>query len=154
MVKNGELFLIDFGLATFYINDDKLHVPNTMNDCITGTPKYVSPHIHDGCRPARRDDLLSLGYIYIYMYANELPWDSVYTDVNATQYESEIHIMHSKNQQRKILKEKENIGLVCTRINTRIENYFRFCHSYDYFDKPQYISLCSLFTHDNTDVNT
>jgi serine/threonine protein kinase len=149
MVKNGELYLIDFGLATFYIGDNKLHLPNKVGDYITGTPKYVSQHIHNGCRPSRRDELLSLGYLYIYIYANELPWDSVYNDPDDDQYPSEIHIMHSKNKQRRLLKNEENMKTICERINPRIENYFRFCNSYDYFDDPQYISLCSLFIHDN-----
>ena len=149
MIKNGELYLIDFGLSIFYIDDNKLHIPNNIGDFITGTPRYISQHIHDGCRPSRRDELISIGYIYIYMYAKELPWDSVFTDPDAEQYANEIHIMHSKNIQRKILKSKENIDTICNRINTRIVHYFRFCNSYDYFDEPQYNSLCSLFIHDN-----
>ena len=87
--------------------------------------------------------------MYVYIYANELPWDSVYDDPDDDQYPSEIYLMHSKNKQRKILKNEENMKTVCERINPRIDNYFRFCNSYDYFDDPQYISLCSLFTHDN-----
>lgn len=145
MLKNGELFLIDFGLATFYINEYKIHVPNVMGEHVTGTPRFISQHIHDGCTPSRRDDLISLGYIYIYMYANELPWDSVPTDITISSHTNEIHIMHSKNIQRKELKSIDNIIDVCRRINSRIENFFRFCNSYDYEKEPMYNSLCSLF---------
>ena len=145
MVKNGELYLIDFGLATFYINDNKLHVPNVIGEFVTGTPKYISQHLHEGCTPSRRDEFISLGYLYIYMYAKELPWDSVFTDTNMSIHTNEIHIMHSKNQQRKQMKAAENIATICKRINMCIENYFRFCNAYDYFDEPMYNSLCSLF---------
>lgn len=145
MIKNGELFLIDFGLATFYINENKRHVSNVISEYVTGTPRYISQHIHDGCTPSRRDDLISLGYIYIYMFANELPWDSVTTDMTMSTHTNEIHIMHSKNIQRKQLKSIENIIHICHKINCRIENYFRFCNSYDYIDEPMYNSLCSLF---------
>jgi len=147
MLKNGELFLIDFGLATFYINDNKMHIPNATGEYVTGTPRFISQHIHDGYTPSRRDDLISLGYIYIYMFAHELPWDSVSTDISVSPHTNEIHIMHSKNIQRKDLKSPENIAIVCRQINSRIENFCRFCNSYDYASEPMYNSLCSLFVY-------
>lgn len=145
MVKNGDIFLIDFGLATFYLTEDKLHVTNVTSEHITGTPRYISHHIHTGCTPSRRDDLISLGYIYIYIYAKELPWDSVMTDITISTLTDESHIMHSKNQQRMILKTHDQLIPVCKQINECIENYFILCNAYDYVDDPHYNSLCSLF---------
>ena len=75
MVKEGELFLIDFGFSTFYIRDEKEHIPYSNNENIIGTPKFVSVHIHDGCEPSRRDDLISIGYIYLFLLYETLPWE-------------------------------------------------------------------------------
>jgi len=149
MIKQGELFLIDFGLATFYLNEEQIHLPNTIGEHITGTPKYVSHFIHNGCTPSRRDDLISLGYIYIYLYAQELPWDSLPSTNDNELYPSELYILHSKNILRKNMKDIENITTTCTLINQHILHFFLFCNKYEYFETPNYVSLSSLFSKDN-----
>jgi serine/threonine protein kinase len=145
MVKDGELFLIDFGLATFYLNEDKHHIPNTIGEHITGTPKYVSHFIHDGYTPSRRDDLISLGYMYIYLHSQQLPWDSL-PCTNDTQYPSELFILHPTNILRKNLKGIENLTNTCNEINQYILSFFTFCNNYEYYDTPNYASLYSLFS--------
>lgn len=145
MVKDGELFLIDFGLATFYLNEDKHHIPNTIGEHITGTPKYVSHFIHDGYTPSRRDDLISLGYMYIYLHSQQLPWDSL-PSTNDTQYPSELFILHPTNILRKNLKGIENLTNTCNEINQYILSFFTFCNNYEYYDTPNYASLYSLFS--------
>jgi surface protein len=62
MLHNDQIFLIDFGFSTFYINENKKHQTNLISNNIIGTPKYISINIHDGNTPSRRDDLISLGY--------------------------------------------------------------------------------------------
>jgi serine/threonine protein kinase len=145
MVKDGELFLIDFGLATFYLNEDKHHIPNIIGEHITGTPKYVSHFIHDGYTPSRRDDLISLGYMYIYLHSQQLPWDSL-PSTNDTQYPSELFILHPTNILRKNLKGIENLTNTCSEINQYIQCFFTFCNNYEYYDTPNYASLYSLFS--------
>lgn len=145
MVKDGELFLIDFGLATFYLNEDKHHIHNTIGEHITGTPKYVSHFIHDGYTPSRRDDLISLGYMYIYLHSQQLPWDSL-PSTNDTQYPSELFILHPTNILRKNLKGIENLTNTCNEINQYILSFFTFCNNYEYYDTPNYASLYSLFS--------
>lgn len=145
MVKNGELFLIDFGLAMFWVNDDHIHISNSSSEQIVGTPKYISPNIHEGSTPSRRDDIISLGYIYIYLFAQELPWDSVYTDTENEIYNNEIHILHSKNKQRRTLKSIEQILPICENINKDIATFFHICYKIDFHETPPYNSLCSIF---------
>jgi len=145
MIKNGELFLIDFGLATFWVNDEQIHISNSTSQEIIGTPKYISINIHQGWTPSRRDDIISLGYIYIYLFAQELPWDSVYTDTENEIYNSEIHILHSKNKQRTTLKSLEHILPVCENINKDIDTFFQISYKIDFHETPPYNSLCSIF---------
>jgi serine/threonine protein kinase len=145
MIKNGELFLIDFGLATFWVNDEQIHISNSTRQEIIGTPKYISPNIHQGWTPSRRDDIISLGYIYIYLFAQELPWDSVYTDTENEIYNNEIHILHSKNIQRRTLKSLEHILPVCENINKDIDTFFQISYKIDFHETPPYNSLCSVF---------
>lgn len=78
MMKMGELYLIDFGFATYYVDQDFQHVEyKDGKEHVLGTPKYMSYYIHDGVEPYRRDDLISLGYLYLEMAAfpEKLPWE-------------------------------------------------------------------------------
>ena len=71
-----KLFLIDFGMSRTYIDDKtNAHRSNKMRTTgIIGTPRYVSIHVHDGCEPSRRDDLISIMYVLIYLVKGRLPW--------------------------------------------------------------------------------
>jgi casein kinase 1 len=84
MVKNRELVLIDFGMATFYVDQNLQHItePETLKQHLLGTQKYISINIHYGKEYTRRDDLISVGYLYLFL-CNWLFWDRVYisTDV-------------------------------------------------------------------------
>jgi serine/threonine protein kinase len=142
MYRNGELFLIDFGLSTFYLVENKGSV---QNEHITGTPKYISYFIHDGCSPSRRDDLISLGYIYLWLCFGELPWENVTAPVKEGRGEllDECHILHPKNQERKRLKGLNELHWTSKPI------YDYLCYTYALDSsghEPHYEALCQLFT--------
>jgi serine/threonine protein kinase len=70
MIKNGDIYLIDFGLATFYLDQYSQHREDNDTEKIgtmVGTAKYASLNIHQGHRYSRRDDIISLIYMYDYM---------------------------------------------------------------------------------------
>ena len=58
-----EWFLIDFGLATSYLDDSHEHIKEVEKTQIVGSPTYVSWFVHGGRDVVRRDDFLSLIYI-------------------------------------------------------------------------------------------
>jgi len=145
MIKNGEIFLIDFGLASYYITDEQIHISNKIGEHIIGTPKYISTNIHNGYTPSRRDDIISLGYIFIFLFNNELPWDNITLNDEELLYPNPTHILNSFNVRRKNLKSIENLIHICENINTSIVNYFKITYNIDYHITPPYNSLCSLF---------
>ena len=59
-----EWHLIDFGLATTYIRSDQTHVEDIMKESIVGSPNYVSYFVHLGKECVRRDDFISLIYVF------------------------------------------------------------------------------------------
>lgn len=72
MIKNGEIYLIDFGLSTFYLDENGEPIEDYIDSVgiigtMIGTLKYASLNIHEGHRYSRRDDLISLAYIYEYL---------------------------------------------------------------------------------------
>lgn len=78
MMKHGQVYLIDFGLSTFFVDGDNgEHVPiNTEpKQDLVGSPLYASIHVHRGYKASRRDDCIQLGYIWLYMaMGGNLPW--------------------------------------------------------------------------------
>ena len=159
MMKGQDLYLIDFGLATIYVDTNKKHVL-AKNDktTILGTPKFVSPNVHNGQDPSRRDDLISVGYIYLYLLCGEeLPWQNIQLTAGSNNYENcdqingqnakyyENHILHPKNVERKRLKSWTSI-MEFLDYNTTISNedknhfkkYMDHLYGLKYDEKPNY----------------
>jgi serine/threonine protein kinase len=76
--------LIDFGLATTYLDEYNKHVSEneTKKETLIGSPNWISLYIHEGKEPTRRDDYISLVYIFMDLCLqtttteteNGLPW--------------------------------------------------------------------------------
>ena len=151
MVKNGDIFLVDFGLATFYINEIGVHKSKELQENITGTPKYVSYFNHDGEPISRRDDLISLGYLYLYLHNGKLSWENpvILETENAIEY-PEISIFHPKNQYRKSCKSWENLYSAMNEMSEineliHIHTYLKYCYEMKYEENPNYYLMKKLF---------
>jgi len=146
MLKCGVLYLIDFGLSTFYVNDCGEHIPIKENKTdIIGSSKYSSIHIHDGIEPSRRDDLISLGYMYIYLLLGKLPWDIIPSEQTDEPFD-EIDIRHYKNKQRRRMKAMDHLTALFSNSGSPILHFFDYCYSLSYEERPKYKRLMQLFT--------
>ena len=58
------LYLIDLGFCKKYKTATR-HIPIAYNKSIIGTPHFVSEHILNGIQASRRDDLISIFYIFM-----------------------------------------------------------------------------------------
>jgi len=151
MIHNQDLILIDFGLATIFVDEDKQLIPQ-KNDktVIMGTPKFVSIHCHEGIEPSRRDDLISVGYIWLMMLSlsiegNDigLPWETrclVETDNAQNSVFSGNHILHEQNQQRKTLKSWTFLESFCEKLgeNHLLGPILKMLYDLNIEDVPQY----------------
>ena len=131
----NEWYLIDFGFATFSLTGTStadFSNENITREHIIGTPNYISTNIHNGFSPTARDDLISLGYIFLEIglslairslavrslaigslaigslaIRERLPWSRTVLFPNETSTEyTECHILHIQNQYKKKYKEK------------------------------------------------
>ena len=81
--KFSTIYIIDFGLSKRF-KDKKTgeHIPYKENKGLIGTARYVSLNTHLGIgdllfiflEQSRRDDMESLGYLWLYCLKGSLPW--------------------------------------------------------------------------------
>jgi serine/threonine protein kinase len=101
--SNGKWVLIDFGFSIFVSDEDALR-KREKREYIIGTPNYISIRVHQGFSPGKKDDMVSLGYIFLELCLNgRLPWTDV-MNVPETTYPNH-HILHPANQFRQHMKE-------------------------------------------------
>lgn len=144
MIRNDTPYLIDFGLATIYIDEHGKHLPQKGVDThILGTPKFVSMHIHVGIDGIRRDDLLSLCYVYTYITNNcHIFWDSVQEDTYNSHTYDIGHILHPNNQQ---ILTKKNMFHNTSHELTQIDSLYEYLYNLNYSDTPHYQMIQDTF---------
>jgi serine/threonine protein kinase len=146
MIHNDELILIDFGLASFYVDSDERHIPpaNPKKTHIIGTPKYVSWNVHCGEEYSRRDDLMSVVYIGLFLlYGSANLW----TDVPGFySVEEKTAISHPKNQWFKQQKTANNVKhMFINRNCTPLAMFAEEVYSLSFQERPSYTQLLRIF---------
>lgn len=128
-----KLHIIDFGLSKKY-RDIKTfqHIPYKENKTLIGTARYVSINTHLGIEQSRRDDLESIGYLFIYFLKGRLPWQ-------------ERKAKFSTNQ--KIMEKKMAIPIeyLCLGLPQEFANYLHYCRSLRFEDRPDYSNIRKTF---------
>jgi len=155
MFKGDVLHLIDFGLAS--VLDDKDHRKDNISDSpdsesvakefFNGTPKYASFYIHSGLKASRRDDLISTGYIYMYLSCGRrLPWENIpyHREKEESCLYPQNHLLHYKNEERKHRKSWDKIQQYCNIIGSEILEYMSIVYSLKDTDIPNYSKLMSI----------
>eukprot|EP00918_Siedleckia_nematoides_P040447 GHVU01087786.1.p1 GENE.GHVU01087786.1~~GHVU01087786.1.p1 ORF type:complete len:479 (+),score=32.51 GHVU01087786.1:41-1477(+) len=134
--KKGNLvYIIDFGLAKKY-RDPRTHqhIPYRENKNLTGTARYASINTHLGIEQSRRDDMESLGYVFMYFLRGSLPWQGLKAATKRQKYE--------RISDKKMSTPIEEL---CKGFPTEFATYLNFCRSQRFDDKPDYSYLRQLF---------
>jgi serine/threonine protein kinase len=118
------IYIIDFGFCKSYIKDNK-HIPQKKIHNLIGSLNYASINSHKLIELSRRDDLESLGYMLLYFYLGELPWEN------------------EKNKE-KIMYVKQNIVKNIKLPNVFI-NYMKYIWSLEFDENPNYTNIINNF---------
>ena len=128
------VYLIDFGLAKKYRSMSTLiQYPLTLKKKFTGTARYASINALKGYEHSRRDELESLGYIFIYFLKGKLPWQN-------------IKVKDKEEKFKKILQKKLEISSneLCLGIPREFEIFLEYVKNLKYDEKPDYNMLKDL----------
>eukprot|EP00465_Bigelowiella_longifila_P011132 CAMPEP_0185258786 /NCGR_PEP_ID=MMETSP1359-20130426/7657_1 /TAXON_ID=552665 /ORGANISM="Bigelowiella longifila, Strain CCMP242" /LENGTH=348 /DNA_ID=CAMNT_0027844421 /DNA_START=95 /DNA_END=1141 /DNA_ORIENTATION=+ len=133
--KSSLIHVIDFGLAMKYRHHKThQHIEYTNDKNLTGTARYASINAHVGVQQSRRDDMESLGYIFIYFMKGALPWQGLTANAKEDKY-------------KLIGKKKENISVedLCQDLPPAFGKYLNYCRQLGFKAQPDYAYLKRLF---------
>lgn len=139
LTAEGRLVLVDFGLATFYVDgrtgDHIREDPEPASE-IVGSPMYASLNVHLGIRHSRRDDCIQAGYIALYMgLQGQLPWENVFAEYACQRaMGNTTPFIHSPTN-RTLYFSKKNIQ--CD--DKTWTHFMKRCYQRKYSEEPDYV---------------
>lgn len=129
------VYIIDFGLAKKFMScSKKEHIKFKENKLLTGTARYASVNTHRGYEQSRRDDLESLGYVFVYLLKGVLPWQNL-----------KAKDLNEKYEKIKEKKMETGVEEVCEGCPAEFSQYLEYVKGLGFEDEPDYNYLRSLF---------
>ena len=130
--NTNTIYLIDFGLSKrFKDNKTNQHIPYKEGRPFIGTARYASANAHLGLEQSRRDDLISIGYILIYLLKGILPWQG----------------FKGKDKMVKLVQKKIQTpnDVLCSGLPNEFLHYLNYCKNLKFEERPDYDFLKGLF---------
>jgi casein kinase 1 len=129
------VFLVDYGMAKLYRDPKtKKHIPYRERRSLSGTARYMSINTHLGREQSRRDDLESLGHVFMYFLRGSLPWQGLKAATNKQKYE-------------KIGEKKQSTAIkdLCAGFPEEFGIYLQYVRKLGFEETPDYDFLRELF---------
>jgi casein kinase 1 len=101
-----KIFMIDFGLSTRYVDDNNNHVEMECNVPYEGTLAFATRNAIMGVTRSRRDDIISLSYVLIYLLDSKIPWYWHYNEENAIEEKRKMKLYKINNNYNEFLTPK------------------------------------------------
>lgn len=128
--KNPQVYLVSWGLAMCYIpkvKGENEHIKCLPGMDLNGTATFASRNKHKRIRQSRRDDMESLGYVLLYLFAGSLPW----AGVAQVSLPDEWDLV-------KVEKEATSIKDLCLEVPEEFVAYFEHVRGLEFSQEPDY----------------
>ena len=133
---SSTIHVIDFGMAKQYRDPKtKQHIPYRERKSLSGTARYMSINTHLGREQSRRDDLESLGHVFMYFLRGGLPWQGLKAATNKQKYEK-------IGEKKQLTPIKE----LCEGFPEEFGIYLNYVRKLGFEETPDYDFLRELFT--------
>jgi len=132
--KDHNVFLIDFGLARSYNDENGQHIMYKEKKGLVGTARYASINTHLGIEQSRRDDLEAIGYVLVYFLKGELPWQNLKTKDKQEKYKMIAE-----------MKMATSTEMLCKDIPEEFAIYMNYVKGLGFADVPNYKYMKKLF---------
>ena len=129
------IYLVDFGLAKRYKEEyTNFHIPLRQGIKLTGTIRFASCNAMNKKELSRRDDMESIGYLFLYLLKGSLPWQGLKIKQKSEKYE-------------KIREMKMNLDfkLICEGIPEEFSTYLKMIRKLEFEEEPEYSKYINLF---------
>ena len=122
------IYLIDFGLAKRYIEEyTKFHIPLRQGIKLTGTIRFASCNAMNKKELSRRDDMESIGYLFLYLLKGSLPWQGL-----------KIKQKNEKYEKIREMKMELDFNKLCEGIPEEFGTYLKMVRKLEFEEKPEY----------------
>ena len=129
------IYIVDFGLCKKYRSSKTgKHMLPRDTKKFNGTLKYSSVNVVKGKESSRRDDLISLGYVLIFLYKRNLPWTSDFKSLNRKTY-FELVMTKLTNAGGDLFK----------NIPKELADYVKYCQNLKFEEDPNYNYMKGFF---------
>lgn len=132
----NKVYIVDFGMAKQYRDPkSQAHIPYREKKALSGTARYMSINTHLGREQLRRDDLESLGHVFMYFLRGSLPWQGLKAPTNKQKYEK-----------IGMKKQTTTINELCYGFPIQFAQYLTYARNLKFDEEPDYAYLIGLMS--------
>ena len=137
------IYVVDFGLCKKYRSSKTgKHILPRFTKKFNGTLKYASSSVVRGKESSRKDDLISLGYVLIFLYKRNLPWNIKFVDLTRNQY---LNVIYTK--------ETNDNGKLFNDLPQEIIDFMKYTQRLKFEEDPNYTLMKQYFINILTRMN-
>jgi len=137
--QRDDIYLADFSMSKIYwlqgADGKAQHIPLKKGCRVDGAANYASLHAHKGLEQSRRDDLESIGYMFVYLLKGYLPWSGL--DRRAR---PDISIDIGK------VKKATPLSELCKGVPSELREFMSLCRKLGFKERPDYNKLFELLS--------